>query len=456
MRVGYVRVSKGEQEDALVQQTARVEKAGVALIFSDIESGKSDKRKNFNKMLQMCREGGITEVVITRLDRLARSVITIHRTIAMFGEMGVKLTILDAPVDDASSPFGWFSMNQMAGLAEFESRLLQNRVKHGLAHFREQNKACPNPPFGYARVNEKYVPDIRIHEPSGKTHWQIAAEIVEYYLSDGVSLRNTIQHFIKKYNVKFSPSGLRSWLRNPVLQGHTHYNKKYNRVKPENWDIRENTHQALISKETARAIEARVLENQRLWGKNFHQPEVTSYLLSGQIFCGCCGYKCYVHDKKKSMGIRCKRRRIYGEAACSNKTAIPLDKVVEAVDNALTTKAIELQNYTVNNQPNVEDTPEIVELKNKLESLRRLPQDSIIEEAIGKMILKIQQLQQNRNQNIHISNVVIKQLKDSFSDYEFFKTLPKDVKQELYKTFVKHVKVLNGDVIEVALVDMLR
>lgn len=458
MRVGYVRVSTGEQEDALVQQTARINKAGVVLVFSDVESGRNDKRKNFNKMLAMCREGQITEIVITRVDRLARSVITIHKTMAMFEELNVKLTVLDAPIDDSSSPFGWFSMNQMAGLAEFESRLLQNRVNHGLSYFREQNKACPTPPFGYTRVNEKYAPDLTLHE-SGKTHWQIAGEIVEYFLSNKASLRNTIQFFIKEYNVKFSPPGLRAWLRNPTLQGHTRYNVKFNRVNPDKWDIRENTHQALISKEVYQQIEARLLENQRLWGKNFeggnNKDSVGGYLLSGQIICGCCGYKCYVHDKKKAMGIRCKRRRIYGDAACSNKTAVPLYKVIESVDNALTTKANELNNYTVNNQPVIEDTSEIIELKNKLESLQRLPQDEIIEEAIEKTILKIQQLQHKNIQSMNIGTDLMRQLKESFSDYEFFKTLPEEVKKELYKKFVNCVKVLNGDVIEVALIDIL-
>ncbi|NJL10887.1 MAG: hypothetical protein HC908_13915 [Calothrix sp. SM1_7_51] len=117
-------------------------------------------------------------------------------------------------------------------------------------------------------------------------------------------------------------------------------------------------------------------------------------------------------------------------------------KSLNAVDNALTTKAIQLKNYTVNGQPNVEDTPEIIELKNKLESLQRLPQDSIIEEAIGKMILKIQHLQQKSNYSINISSGVINQLRESFSDCEFFQTLPEDVKKELYKTFVKYVKIL--------------
>jgi site-specific DNA recombinase len=455
MRVGYVRVSKGEQQEALVQQTDRINRAAVAMVFSDVESGKSDQRKNFNKLLGMCRDGIITEVVVTRIDRLARSVITIHKTATLFESLNVKLIILDAPIDDSSSPFGWFSMNQMAGLAEFESRLLQNRVNHGLVYFREQNKACPHPPFGYARVNEKYAPDMTVHEPSGKTHWQIAAEIVEHYLLDRASLRSTVQYFIKKYNVKFSPPGLRSWLRNPVLQGHTCYNKKYNRVNPENWDIRENTHQALISKETVREIEARISENQRIWGKNFNSP-VADYLLSGQIVCGCCGYKCYMHEKRSTIPIRCKRRRVYGETACSNKTATSLHKIIEAVDSALTTKAIELNNYTVNGQSTFEDTPEILELKNKLISLQRLPIDTIIEEAIEKMILKIQQLQQRNLQSINIGTGLMNQLKESFSDYEFFKALPEEVKKELYKRFVEYVKVLNGNVLEVSLIDILR
>ena len=458
MRVGYVRVSTGEQEDALEQQTYRINKAGAVLIFSDIESGRSDNRKEFNKMLTMCREGQIKEVIVTRVDRLARSVITISKTIALFEELQVKLIILDAPVDDSSSPFGWFSLNQMAGLAEFESRLLQNRVKHGLAYFREQNKACPQPPFGYVRIDEKYEPDMTLHK-SGKTNWAIAAEIVEYFLENKASLRNTVQYLSKKYNIKFSPPGLRGWFRNPVLRGHTRYGVRKSRIDSSKWDIREDTHTALISKEVYEQIEVQLSDNKNLWGKNFeggnNRNSISRYLLSGQIICGSCGYKCYVHDRKKTNGIRCKRRRIYGDAECDNKTAVPLKKVIEAVDSALTAKAIELKNYTINNQPSIEETPEIIELKTRLESLQRMPQDEIIEDAVRRTILKIQQIQQKNTHGVTVSNHLINQLKESFHDYEFFKTLPDEVKSQLYKKFVKHVKVLNGDIVEVALVDIL-
>ncbi|MBD2194829.1 MULTISPECIES: fdxN element excision recombinase XisF [Calothrix] len=458
MRVGYVRVSKFEQSDALTQQTARIEKAGCSLIFSDIESGRSDSRKNFNKMLAMCREGQIKEIAITRIDRLARSVMTIAKTIALLEKLNIKLVILDAPVEDASSPFGWFSLNQMAGLAEFESRLLQSRVNHGLEHFREQNKAY-QPPFGFARVDGKYVPDLTIHQPSGKTNWAIAQEIIQYFLSQKTSLRNTIQHFIKEFNIQFSPPGLRSWLLNPVLRGHTRYNVKFNRVNPEKWDIRENTHQPLISKEVYQQIETRLRENQRLWGKNFEgatQTDIGGRLLSGQIICGSCGGKCYVHDAKRSMGLRCKRRRVYGETACSNRTAVSLKKVVDAVDAALTTRAIKLRDYVVSSQPSNQDTPEIIELKSRLEVLRKLPRDSIIEEAIDRTVVKIQQLQQQNIQFAFVGASLQKELIDTFGDVEFLEVMPDESKKDLYKKFVKEVKVLNGNVIAVLLVEILR
>ncbi|NJM18281.1 MAG: recombinase family protein [Richelia sp. SM1_7_0] len=154
MKVGYVRVSTGEQEEALVQQTERIKKAGVTIIFSDVKSGRSDNRIEFNKLLEQCRNGEISEIVITRIDRLARSIVTINKAIALFNQMGIKLIILDSPVDDLQNPFAKFSLNQMGALAEFELDLLQNRVKHGYNHFREQGKACPQPPFGYARIDE--------------------------------------------------------------------------------------------------------------------------------------------------------------------------------------------------------------------------------------------------------------------------------------------------------------
>lgn len=98
MRVGYARVSTRQQADteALDQQINRLEKAGAQKILYDIESGRKDTRKNFNQIINLAKNGVATEIVVTRLDRLGRNVISIHKTIETLQKAGVKLTILDS------------------------------------------------------------------------------------------------------------------------------------------------------------------------------------------------------------------------------------------------------------------------------------------------------------------------------------------------------------------------
>lgn len=455
MRVGYVRVSTGEQEEALIQQTERIKKSCVAMIFSDVKSGRSDNRKEFNKLLEQCRNGDITEIVITRIDRLARSIVTINKAIALFNEMGIKLIILDSPVDDLQNPFAKFSLNQMGALAEFELDLLQNRVKHGYNHFREQGKACPQPPFGYARIDEKYVPNLSLHI-SGKTYWAIAKEIIEYLLTNQSSIRKTIQHFLKKYDVKFSTTGLTTWLHNPVLRGNTRYHVKKYRNNPENWDIRYNTHEPLITIDTYREIEALLAENSRRWGKNnSDSSNIGKGLLSGQIFCGDCGGKCYANNKPY-IPVRCKKRGIYGDRYCKNKKSIHLAKVIDAVDKMLREKAIALKDFTVNNQPREQqETAEVTELKSSLKNLQQLPPNAAIEEAITKIKLQIQQHQIENIDRTAFQVEQITEFVEFFSDPRFYKNMKESVKNKLYKKFIKSVTILGGEVVTITFVQFL-
>ena len=71
--LGYVRVSSREQalnSHALEQQIARLENAGVDLVICDVQSGKKDNRPGLKRLLAMIERGEVSEVVITRIDRL--------------------------------------------------------------------------------------------------------------------------------------------------------------------------------------------------------------------------------------------------------------------------------------------------------------------------------------------------------------------------------------------------
>jgi site-specific DNA recombinase len=446
MKVGYVRVSTTEQAetDALEQQTARIKKAGAVLVFSDVESGKSDKRSQLNKMMELCKKGTVSEVIITRVDRLARSVITIHKSLAFFEEKGIKLNILDAPIDDVSSPFGWFSASQMAQLAEFESRLLSSRIKHGMAYFREQKKAAPQPPFGYKRVNEKYAPNPET--------WDTAIAVINFFLSPNATLRSTATYSLSTYNKKWTLPGLRYWMMNPVLRGHTAYNMRQNLNNPEVWEIHQNTHPPMITEETYRAIQHRLEENRHKFAYGVNKNPKESLPLQGQIICGCCGQKCFLlRHKWSTYRIRCKQHDTQGNDFCGNSKATYLPDITKAVNEALMQRIEEIASFTAASHTNEKELPAIVELQKQLKSLRSLPKSPIIQSAIAQTELEIERLKQEEVIKSTVDTDFVDKLINIFGDENYWETLPNSEKRQVYIELVESVTVANGEVLAIAL-----
>lgn len=452
MLVGYVRVSTKEQDEtnALEQQTARVEKAGAIVVFSDVESGRSDKRKQFNKLLTQCKQGKITGVIITRIDRLGRSVITIHKTLSLLETYNVKLIVLDAPVD-SSSPFGWFSINQMAGLAEFESRLLADRIKHGLDYFREQKKASPRPPFGYIRLEEKYSPD-RIHQEP-KSNWLIARDIVDHFLTGNETLRSTCQYVLQVYKISWTAAGLRYWLLNPVLRGHTAYNVRGNLNKPENWTVYENTHPALLSLEELNQIKRKLEANRDRYSYGNNKTNNEILPLAGQIICGDCGYKCFCRKYSSNIyKVRCKKHENMGNAFCINKNSTYLKDIILSVDKALAERYEQIKDYALSSidEP-LKDTPEILERKVQLQGLQNMSRTPVIQNAIEQTLLEIDTLRQKQVNQQFINSELANVLCSCFQDSAYWDDLSWSDKQSIYRDLVERVTVLNGTVLEVRL-----
>ena len=376
MKYGYARVSTQEQAeefDALNQQIARLKAAGATEILIDIESGRSDARKQFNELLKLAQQNQVDEIIITRVDRLGRSVITIHKAIEVFVKHNVNLRVLDAPVDP-NSPFGWFSINQMSGLAEFESRLLSQRVKQGNEYFRQQLKFCV-PPFGYSKdENHRLTPNTDIHHKSGKTYFELAKIIIDLIL-EMRSLKDVCNYIYTEYEVVFTVSGLRDWSKNLALQGHTAYfvkkKKGINREPIINFD----THEALITPATLDAIERKLLTNRKY--RSSGKSNRGNYPLAGLIKCVYCGasmYRNFSRHKTRTEYMRCVNYNKPGVYHCENSKCTPLREIIAKTISALCENAPNLiqhlENQSITTQ--VTNTKEIENLTNELSVMRGL------------------------------------------------------------------------------------
>lgn len=129
MRVGYARVSSNDQDTAA--QRERLESAGCERAFAERVSGKSTEgRKQLAECLAFIREGD--QLVVTKLDRLARSMGDLIRITDELQAKRVDLVVLDQAVD-TTTPAGKLMFNMIGAFAEFERALAEERRNEGIA-----------------------------------------------------------------------------------------------------------------------------------------------------------------------------------------------------------------------------------------------------------------------------------------------------------------------------------
>lgn len=131
---GYARVSTSDQ-DLTIQQDSLVA-AGCEIVRSEKISGTSVQDRNeLQTLLEFMREGD--ELVVTRVDRLARSVLdlqTIGRDLKL---KKVNLRVTEQPIDTSTSAGKCF-LNMLGVFAEFETNLRRERQLVGIAKAKEK------------------------------------------------------------------------------------------------------------------------------------------------------------------------------------------------------------------------------------------------------------------------------------------------------------------------------
>ena len=134
MIVGYARVSTdGQTLDA--QQTA-LAAAGAEKIFAEKISGAVTNRKALARAMAALGPGDI--LLVTRLDRLARSTRDLLNVLDAVGKAGAGFRSLADTWADTTTPHGRLMLTVLGGLAEFERELIKARTDEGRKRAQER------------------------------------------------------------------------------------------------------------------------------------------------------------------------------------------------------------------------------------------------------------------------------------------------------------------------------
>ena len=514
--VGYERLSSKEQafnSPAREQQRTRLETAGATKIFEDIESGRNDDRPRLQELMTLVANQDVDEVVITRLDRLGRSLPKIRECISIFKEANVNLRILDQDID-LSTSHGMLMLNILGAVAEMESDLISDRVNHGKQHRRNKKLACEVYPWGYRVVNNKYELDNRPFlclleeqppnyldfyrkserykkedvgreredEPEelqvlrGLSTKQLAEELLSVFFEKR-SVAATLKFIFDKYGIVktsakktsnsqifyWSKSGFSKWLTNPVLRGHTVYNKSVIKGKkrqensPELWKIVRDTHpnQRLLTDEDVEEIKHILNSNQKLVGENFNRPygstvrQEYSYQ-SGLIFCEECGSRCTskssISKGKTYSYFACRHSGL----GCGNSQSVEKQKIEESLIKYLVKTSRSLRQSI--DEPGSVDSLEsnrLSELKAQLEAANNFPGFNINNEKLKKELL--QQIEEEINSFHSLINQTVEEIIRRGNNLIFWQTLPNEEKVAVYHRLVHKIFLRAGEVTSILL-----
>jgi len=129
--IGYARVSSyGQSLDVQLEKLNHCDR-----VFKEKQSGRStDKREQLALCLDYVRDGDT--LVVTKMDRLARSTRDLLNILNSLEKKQVKLNVLDQQID-TSTPSGRLLVTLLGSIAEFENDLRRDRQMDGIAHARK-------------------------------------------------------------------------------------------------------------------------------------------------------------------------------------------------------------------------------------------------------------------------------------------------------------------------------
>ena len=176
--VGYARVSSvGQTLDVQLDKLQHCDK-----IFQEKKTGTSNQRPRLNDCLEYIREGDT--LVVTRLDRLARSTLHLCQIADILDRKQVSLEVLDQKIN-TSDATGRLLFNMLGAIAQFETEIRSERQMDGIVKAKERGIA-----FGRKRkLSPEQITELQERRKAGvliktlMTHYNLSKASVYRYLN---------------------------------------------------------------------------------------------------------------------------------------------------------------------------------------------------------------------------------------------------------------------------------
>lgn len=129
MLVGYARVSTTDQDLSI--QLAALSGAGCEKVFAEKKTGTNTQRDELQAAMEFVREGDV--LLVTRLDRFARSAHDLHSLVHSLTNKGVGFRCTEQAGVDTTTSSGKLMLSMLAAVAEFETSIRKERQMEGIA-----------------------------------------------------------------------------------------------------------------------------------------------------------------------------------------------------------------------------------------------------------------------------------------------------------------------------------
>ncbi len=150
MRIGYARTSTIEQQAGFEAQVRDLETVGCEKVYREQVSSVG-AREQLDTAMDYAREGD--RLVVTKLDRLARSTRHLNEIVDGLKEKGAHLQVLDLGID-TGTPTGELVLTIIGGIAQFEREMMLERQREGIARAKAEGKYKGRKPTARAKAKE--------------------------------------------------------------------------------------------------------------------------------------------------------------------------------------------------------------------------------------------------------------------------------------------------------------